>query len=264
MLFFFFFMAQGNNLKKVKLDDIFSIKTGLLELPGEEYYSLDSSGNDVNVRILRMGSFDSSQRKIKSIDQLEKAEQRLIEFRKQREKQSKSTKNKKTAPQKKEKKIIDFEKLLDKDDYVINTRNLGDVIINGYSLLKCLNAEELQKLGPLAISHHFIVLRPRKSMLNLHVPFLHMMLDIVVDKVLPSMVESLGVIKSRELKDLEIQIPIDFNEQKTLHEQYQLLEKECEKAGFALEEFKKSLVKEKKSSLPYNQLDIDYQANEKI
>jgi hypothetical protein len=246
MLFFFFSFAQANNMKKIKLDDIFSIKTGLLELPGEEYYSLDSSGNEVNVRILRMGSFDSSLRKIKPIHELEKAEQRLVEFRKQREKRYNLGKNKKTEFHKKEKKLIDFDKLIDKDDYVINTRNLGeDVIINGYSLLKSLTAQELHELGPLAISHHFIVLRPRKSMLNLHVPFLHMMLDIVVDKVLPSMVSSLGVIKSRQLKDLEIEIPLDFNEQKALHEQYQILENECEKAGRALEDFKKSFVKER-------------------
>jgi hypothetical protein len=59
------------------------------------------------------------------------------------------------------------------------------------------------------------------------------------------MVSSLGVIKSRQLKDLEIEIPLDFNEQKALHEQYQILENECEKAGRALEDFKKSFVKER-------------------
>lgn len=246
MLFFFFSFAQANNMKKIKLDDIFSIKTGLLELPGEEYYSLNSTGNEVNVRILRMGSFDSSLRKIKPIHELEKAEQRLLEFRKQRERRYNLGKNKKTESHKKEKKLIDFDKLIDKDDYVINTRNLGeDVIINGYSLLKSLTAQELRELGPLVISHHFIVMRPRKSMINLHVPFLHMMLDIVVDKVLPSMVETLGVIKSRQLKDLEIEIPLDFNEQKALHEQYQILENECEKASRALEDFKKTFVKER-------------------
>lgn len=250
MLFFLFFMSEGKNLRKVKLDDVFSIKTGLLELPWDEYYTLDSSGNKMNVRILRMGSFDSYHRKIKTKEQLEKAEERLLEYRKLREKRSGPRKEKKSDQRVGEKKLIDFEKLISKDDYVINTRTLGEeVIINGYSMLKSLSNSEIETLGPLSISHHFIVLKPRKSMLNLHVPFLHMMLDIVVDRVLPTMVESLGVIKAKELKDLEIQIPLDYNDQKILHEQYQILEEDCERASLGLENFKISMIQEK-NNLP--------------
>jgi hypothetical protein len=238
-----FFLVDGSNMKKVLLDDIFYIKTGLVEQPDEELYWLDSNGNRIRVRTLRMGSFNASTKKIKSIEQLEKAERRLSEIRKLREGKMKPRKYKKIETLRLNGRLIDDDKLLDKDDYVINTRNLGeDAIINGYSLSKSLDENTLQKLGPLCISHHFIVLKPRKSMLNLHVPFLHMMLDIIVDKVLPDLAQTHGLIRTKQLKQLQIQIPLDYSLQEKLYSQYQKLEDRCNSASMELDKFKESFI----------------------
>jgi|688.fasta_scaffold270838_3 hypothetical protein len=226
-----------NAIKTIRLDDLFQIQTGLLEGPSIDYYTDEQFDKKSQLRILRMGSFNPVTRKLKSKKELDDADKRLNEFRIYREKDKKS----RTKILAKEKRVVAPNKILDEDDYVINTRSVGEMPITGYSIRKSSEEGDFKSLGQVSISHHFIVLKPRKSSLPLFVPFLHLMLDVLVDKQLRKIAEDKGFLRSKELRDLQFSIPINYEDQKKVFEKYAALQMKVDEANRTVDNFKNEL-----------------------
>lgn len=190
--------------KQIKLDDIFQINIGVMDEAGAEYYVDNAQIKENRVRILRMGSFDPIKKRLKTPAQLDEGDKNLKDIRKQRLKKITSFK-----------KEIAASKLLSKNDYIINTRGVKEYPITGYSMLENLGESAEHGIGKVAASHHFIVLKPRTTALKMHIPFLHLMLDVLVENYLKEMAEGLkkGIFKSKDLKNMTFNVPLDFDAQ---------------------------------------------------
>ena len=152
--------------KKLYLKDLFDIQIGLLE----DKYELQEDGLKKNERFfyLRISSLETADWKsVKSIEDLEKNEERLTQ---KRERAGRADKKSIKIP-------LPVNRILTKDDYLITTRG----VLRGLSMR---NAEKIftdsVKMVP---SHHFMTLRPRGILSDFSIPYLHLILDTLVQSL---------------------------------------------------------------------------------
>ncbi len=217
-------------LVEFNLTDLFEIRTGIIE---DKYSNAVQDNPDLTNKIsfLRLSSFNDMNG--------------LIDFDNLGSKKQKSDSNRiNTSPEniasKKENEKIPANRLLDKHDFLISTRGIP----KGYSLLKSYTIKDIYAVA----THHFISLRPRMKLLNMHVPFLHLMLEVMVKMQLRQLfnvrkvqeegkIASFNSIKINDLSSIKISIPTDMLEQVRLFNEYNILQENLRKAQIKEEEF---------------------------
>lgn len=231
------------------LDDLFHIHTGVLDTPNIEYY-IKSEKTQVEgiVRILRMSSFNPIRHTLKPTDEIELGEKRIKDLRTFREQAQKNSKRQQTQKAgslkiKEDRLALPDYKLLDQNDYLINTRSGGELPITGYSLLEDINKTRIGELGLVSISHHFIIVRPRASVLNqTSVDFLHILLNILINKYSKTLTTTSGLLKTRDLKETRVQIPKSPETQQEIINKYNTVKKEIAIKVAEFEELSNSLA----------------------
>lgn len=214
----------------VKLSTLFDIFVGQID-NGTEYHILDSNNNKENVKMLRMGMFDSSNGILKNQIEILEKEKTILSKRQK-------------ARKVKEQKEMRVERCLQKNDYVICSRYTRSTPIVGYSMLETTFDQ------PLAISHHYIVLRPRVDLLNLtsggaHVPFFHALLDALVEKIgseLNCHTSSPKVLSISTLKKYSFSYPKTYEGQDAIYQSYMKLKAKVEGAKSEFNQLRKGMA----------------------
>lgn len=128
---------------------------------------------------------------------------------------------------------ISESKIITRNDFIIYTRGLP----KGFSALRFVKTEE----DRFAASHHFIYLRPRLGLINIYVPYLHLMLELFVKKDLAEIYKQKAIdnrstqpagnsISVKELKNLKITLLTGFDAQKKVVEKYERQKSEVKTA----------------------------------
>jgi hypothetical protein len=246
----FFFFLNGQNLddilnaektvpdiygfikeeeRKVLLEDLFYISTGIVD-DGSLLLLSGDENNKKEVRILRMAAFDPVHKKLKDTKDIDLADKKIERLRVNKSGESKVKK-------------IHPDKTLKPIDYLINTRGTKTEPISGYSLYDetALSAENeigTNHISPAVASHHFIILRPRASVLpHYHVPYLHLLLDCLLEKELPDLIEKKlkGRLNKKALQLIEVSVPAKKEDQEEIYNQFkkrvQLIRRSEEELG---------------------------------
>lgn len=151
--------------------------------------------------------------------------------------------NKREDPSKKlpEKKPINEKKILRNADYIIYTRGMP----RGFSMLKSDIGDDLNVVA----THQFICLKPRTNIIEVYLPYLHLVMDLFVDRDLKNIYESklklngekYGIFNSigiKEIKDIEITILKLVDSQRKAYERYDQRIQESELATYQLKMIK--------------------------
>jgi hypothetical protein len=151
--------------------------------------------------------------------------------------------NKREVPFKKhgDKKTINKKKILRDADYIIYTRGVP----RGFSMLKSEIDDDLNVVA----THQFICLRPRTNLIDFFLPYLHLVMDLFVDRDLKKIFDSklklngekYGVFNSigiKEIKDIEITMLKLVDSQRKAYERYDQRKQESEMATYHLKMIK--------------------------
>jgi hypothetical protein len=231
------------------MDDLFHIHTGVLDTPNIEYYiKSEKTQQESIVRILRMSSFNPIQQTLKSTTEIEQGEKRIKDLRTLRnkvysnEKQHHFQKANNSKATKERQALPDY-KLLDSKDYVINTRSGGELPITGYSLMEGANQSRISELEPVSISHHFIIIKPRASVLNqISVEFLHILLNVFINKYSKTITATSRLLKTRDLKETRVQFPKSPETQQEIIKKYNSIKNEIAIKVAEFDELSKNLA----------------------
>jgi len=217
MLFFFFLL----NEKEFKLGTLFEISPGVLD-DGASFYSIDKNGNNVNLTMLRMASFNPISKTLLEQRDIDLNIEKIDRLRKTKSGLNMQKNTNDYIKQAIKSKEVSSNKILDGQDYLICTRRANDQPINGYSLINSAIDLQPENIGPCIISHHFICLRPRKDIADIYIPFLHLMLDSIIENQLIPLINkgNKGLLKTKTLNQLKVSIPILYDEQRKIFEEY--------------------------------------------
>lgn len=140
-------------------------------------------------------------------------------------------------------KEVSSNKILTGEDYLICTRRANDKPITGYSLINSAIDLQPESFGPSIIPHHFICLRPRKDIGDLHIPFVHLLLDSIIENQLVPLIEkgNKGILNIKTLKELKVTFPTLYENQEERFSQYQNLKSERNKLDLEIINLKGSL-----------------------
>lgn len=211
MLFFMPLLDLGIREPK-KLGDLFDIWMGVLD-DGANFYVEDNDGKKVNARVLRMAVFDPKTKSLLGINEIVANDHKIKNIRSSEKKSN--AKNKKINP----------DKILRAEDYLICTRIHKNENISGYSLIDSPIDLMKNELGPCVVSHHFICLRPIEKTNQNFTPYLHLMLDMLLDQHFSKQIETgnKNMLNVKTLKNYKIQFPVFYEQQKKLYDQYKEL-----------------------------------------
>jgi len=140
-----------------------------------------------------------------------------------------------------DKKPINEKKKLRNSDYIIYTRGMP----RGFSMLKSEIDDNLNVVA----THQFICLKPRTNIIEVYLPYLHLVMDLFVDRDLKKIYESklklngekYGIFNSigiKEIKDIEITILKLVDGQRKAYEKYDQRIQESEMATYHLKMIK--------------------------
>lgn len=202
--------------KEYLFNDLFEMLTGVVDSKGQVRSNEDNS----DIQFLRINSFT---------DEGTLSENREIGINGN----SKSKKGAVKDASVLSTSIISESKIITKNDFVIYTRGVP----KGFSALKFMQTGE----DRYAASHHFIYLRPRLSLINLYVPYLHIMLELFVKKDLAEIYKEKAIrnqssqptgnsISVKELKNLKITLLTGIDAQKKVVEKYEKQKNEVKTA----------------------------------
>lgn len=198
----------NDEFKEYSFRDLFDLQTGIVE----DKYLPKSAKNKYNIEFLKINSFNE--------------DGSLAEIMKSPIAQKKFGKvGNATNAKKNELKEVSEEKIIQENDFLIYTRGKP----RGFS------AHKFSKdLNPKYVAtHHFIYLRPRLNVLDINLSYLHLMVDLFIQKQLTENYER-KIIKNKssqnignsisikELKDLKIKLLKDRSAQDQVVEEYKL------------------------------------------
>jgi hypothetical protein len=236
-----FILNDNTEYISCTLDDLFHIYTGVLDAPNYEYYVKDEGTNEeYPVQILRMGYFNPLRHGLKSLEEIQKIEKKNIELRSIRDNRKK---NNKKDEIKVVRQILPDYKLLDENDYLINTRSANELPVTGYSLLEDFNDKIKNQFGHVSISHHFIIVKPRKTSINQSsVQFLHLLLDVFIDKYSNRITQDKSLLKTRDLKSTNVLFPKSLEFQKEILDKFNAIQSEIKKKEEEFELIKQGIA----------------------
>lgn len=198
-----------SDCKKIDLGTAFEISSGIMD--NSTQYFIKEDGVQKPVSILRMGSFDLHKGALKNMEGIVEAEAKINVLRKK-------SKKKKVV------KEINIDKLLDKNDYVINIREIENKFVGVSLLNSAINPDLFKTDKKFVISHHFIVLRPRKFVpFDIDVEFLHIVMNAILYWNLIK--DKKGRITIKLLNKCVIALPT-ADKQKEIVNKYKKMEKE--------------------------------------
>lgn len=207
LLLLLLLMIKNKNTKRYKFGDLFEMQTGIVE----DKYIMTVSETDVPVSIVRINSFTEDGGF--NFESPEAQNDQAIA--KTLYKQSQETSDLKTVAD---------NKIIQENDFLLYTRGKP----RGFSAVRFLdNRKEIY-----AATHHFIYLRPRTSIIDIHIPYLHLMMDLYTRKNISehyakkiskqkkgtAMANSVSI---KELKDFEIILLTDVSEQEKVVAKYE-------------------------------------------
>jgi hypothetical protein len=142
------------------------------------------------------------------------------------------------------KKAVSKNKILNKEDYLIYTKGVP----KGFSMLN----NSISESKNLVASHQFICLRPRTELIEVHLPYLHLILDVFVEKKLDQIFKekedikgnkygSFNSITIKEISKIELTILKSVDSQKKVFDQYNKIKEEVEVALTRLNFIKESI-----------------------
>jgi len=147
---------------------------------------------------------------------------------------------------------LDKEKILKPDDYLIYTRGVP----KGFSLMKSNNIKKLNAVA----NHQFVCLRPRTDIPEMHVPYLHFILDLLVENEFKAMYGNklekfdkkyglFNSISTKEIRKIELEISDSKESQIKIHNRYKEIYNDYEQALSRLDKFKSAINNQLKSKL---------------
>lgn len=232
-MFFLLLMDQivlgpdGNKTKTFLIKDLFEVFTGIVE---DNYKPIIEETRE-EVIFLRINSLKDQKFKYKRFELIES--DRSKDLSKELSKQSLI-----------QKKQVKINKILNKEDYLIYTKGVP----KGFSLLN----NSISKSKNLVASHQFICLRPRTELIEVHLPYLHLVLDVFIEKKLDQIFRAKEEIKGnkygsfnsitiKEISKMELTILKSVDSQKKVFEQYNKIKEEVEVALTRLDCIKDSI-----------------------
>lgn len=140
-----------------------------------------------------------------------------------------------------DRKPVNYKKVLIKEDYILYTRGIP----RGFSMLNAPIGNELNVVA----THQFICLRPRTKLMEVHLPYLHLVLDLFVEKDLKKLFDSkliqsgdkysvFNSVSIKEIRDMELTILKLVSGQKKVYDRFCERKQELEIAVFRLETIK--------------------------
>ena len=224
------------------IHDLFDVNLGLIE---DRYLKLTKNDNEP-IMFLRLSSFiDDETRKSKlylnTYEKLNIIDMKAV-ISKHKEYEEKNLDNSKKG-------FIPDQKVLKDVDYLISLRGRP----KGYSMLKSIKDNQHK----LVSSNHFIHIRPRQTQIEeMYVPYLHLILDMLVEKKINADFEDKKVIEDalnkkysaynsfriQDLRDMEISIPRTKLEQKKAYELFETNYNKYLDANLQYDSFKKCLT----------------------
>jgi hypothetical protein len=219
--------SDGKETKTFLIKDLFEVFSGIVEdnhLPILE-------GTQDEITFLRINSLKDQKFKYKRFE--------LVESNRSKDSLLESTKQDST-----QKSAVKKSKILNKADYLIYTRGIP----KGFSMLN----NSISESKNLVASHQFICLRPKMELIDVYLPYLHLVLDVFVEKKLDQIFKEKEEIKGnkygafnsitiKELGKMELAILNSVDSQKKVFEQYNKIKEEVEVALTRLEFIKESI-----------------------
>jgi hypothetical protein len=227
------------------LGDLFDVNMGIIE---DRYQKTTKDGSDVYVLNLKAFTNNDSVRASQFINRYD--QYNLLDFKKVLKSREELVENADAVKLDQEKPFISEKKLLSKNDYLITIRGQP----KGYSILRSFESKEFKGRFPKIVStNHFVRLRP-KVVLDMHVPYLHLLLDSIVENQLRNLFEQkkanlptdkkYGVFNSfgvEELKEILIKFSRDVNQQIVTTELFEKNYQNYFNATIYFNEFKEQL-----------------------
>jgi hypothetical protein len=240
MLFFFFLFKE----REFKLGTLFEISSGVLD-DGSSFYSIDQNGNTVNLTMLRMASFNPVNKTLLEQQDIDLNLEKINRLRKTKSGLNLQKNTNEYIKQAIKSKEVSSNKILNGQDYLICTRKANDQPINGYSLINSAIDLQPENFGPSIISHHFICLRPRNDIADNYIPFLHLMLDSIIENQLIPLINggNKSLLKTKTLNQLKVSIPTLYEEQKNIFSDYHNLKSEINNLELKMMNLKGNLSK---------------------
>lgn len=228
-MFFLLLMDQivlgvdGKETKTFSIGDLFEIFSGIIE----ENHKSVLEDTEEEVVFLRINSLKDHEYKYKRFE--------LVE----------SDRSKKSLKQSSiQQKAIRKDKLLNKEDYLVYTKGVP----KGFSMLN----NSISESKKLVASHQFICLRPRTELIEAHLPYLHLVLDVFVEKKLEQIFRAKEEIKGnkygafnsvtiKEISKMNLTILKSVDSQKKVFDQYNKIKVELEVATTRLDFIKEAI-----------------------
>ncbi len=218
---------EGKEAKTFLIGDLFEVFSGIVE----ENHLPVLEGTQEEVTFLRINSLQDQKFKYRRFE--------LVENDKSKDSLLESTKQDST-----QKKAVKKSKILNKADYLIYTRGVP----KGFSMLN----NSISESKKLVASHQFICLRPRVDLIDVYLPYLHLVLDVFVEKKLDQICKTKEVNKGtkygafnsitiKEIGKMELVILNSVDSQKKVFDQYNKIKDEVEVALTRLEFIKESI-----------------------
>ena len=232
-MFFLLLMDQivlgtdGKETKSFLIGDLFEVFSGIIE----ENHMPILEETQKEVIFLRINSLKDQKFKYKRFE--------LVES--DRSKDSLGELKKKNSISKK---AVSKNKILNKEDYLIYTKGVP----KGFYMLN----NSISESKNLVASHQFICLRPRTELIEVHLPYLHLVLDVFVEKKLDQIFKEKEEIKGnkygsfnsitiKEISKIELTILKSVDSQKKVFDQYNKIKEEVEVALTRLDFIKESI-----------------------
>jgi len=147
---------------------------------------------------------------------------------------------------------LGIKKILKSEDYLIYTRGIP----KGFSLLK---SNQIDKINAVA-NHQFVCLRPRTDIQEIHVPYLHFILDLLIENEFKAMYDYklkkfdgkyglFNSISTKEIRNIELEISDSKESQIKIYNRYNEIYNAYKQAIFRLDLFKNAINIQLKSKL---------------
>ena len=219
--------AEGKEIKNFLIGDLFEVFSGIVE---ENHIPILEETQE-EVVFLRINSLKDQKFKYKRFELIESD-------------RSKDLSNEQTKLSSTQKKTVKKSKILNKADYLIYTKGLP----KGFSML----SNSISESKKLVASHQFICLRPRLELIEVYLPYLHLVLDVFVEKKLNQIFKvkeeikgnkygSFNSITIKEISKMELTILKSVDSQKKVFDQYNKIKEEVEVALTRLDFIKESI-----------------------
>jgi hypothetical protein len=218
---------NGKEIKNFLIGDLFEVFSGIIE---ENHLPILEETHE-EVVFLRINSLKEHEYIYKKFE--------LIE----------SARSKKSLKQSLiQQKAVKKDKILNKEDYLIYTKGVP----KGFSMLN----NSISESKKLVASHQFICLRPRTELIEIYLPYLHLILDVFVEKKLDQIFRAKGETKGnnygafnsitiKEISKMELVILKSVDSQKKVFDQYNKIKEEVEFSLTRLDFLKKSINENK-------------------